>query len=367
MRILMINQILHTAENGVIPQRNTIKDTMIYSMCLGFLKNGHIVTLLAAEEYRPTDIENYPFEIKFFKSVLKKLFPPSIFPFSFELCEFIKENKNRYDLVVSSETFAFGTLFASIYCPKKTIVWQELTDHQKKFHHIPSKLWHWFIAPIFVSRVVKVIPRSKPAYDFISRYVRNATPTIVDHGIDAEQFLISEKKKRQIISSSQLIARKNVEGIIDTFSRLHQMENYADIELIIAGKGSEEQALKDKVVLLGLTEAVIFVGYLDHKTLNQYIRESMAFLVNTRQDLNMVSIPESIVSGTPILTNLVPASAGYISKNNLGIVKDNWRESELKKIIDTYNEFSKNCRKYRNKLTNVYSAKSIIDIYEQNK
>lgn len=45
----------------------------------------------------------------------------------------------------------------------------------------------------------------------------------------------------------------------------------------------------------------------------------------------MVSIPEAIVSGTPILTNTQPASVEYIRANGLGIVKDNWDEYDLKK------------------------------------
>lgn len=367
MNILIINQILHTAEKGIIPNYKSIKNTMIYSMCLGFLENGHTITLVASAEYKPTDIEIYPFEIKFFKSSLIRIFPPALIPFSFELNSYIKRNNTNYDLVVSSETFSFGTLFASFHCPEKTVVWQELTSHQKKFHYMPSKLWHWFIAPLFVNRVVMVIPRSKAAYLFIRQYVKCVTSTIVDHGVNVNKFSTSEIKKRQIISSSQLIARKNVEGIIDVFFKLNQIKGYDDIELIIAGKGDAEIELKEKVNSLMLKNKVSFVGFLNHDVLNKYIRESMVFLVNTRQDLNLVSLPESIVSGTPILTNCIPASAYYIEENRLGIAKDNWSEKELRIMIDNYKEYSKNCCEYRAKLTNDCSALKIIEVYQTNK
>ena len=49
MRILLLNSILFTAENNIIPQVKSIKDTMIYNMCLGFLKLGHNITLAAAK------------------------------------------------------------------------------------------------------------------------------------------------------------------------------------------------------------------------------------------------------------------------------------------------------------------------------
>ena len=48
MRILILNQILYTADNNTIPVVSSIKDTMIYGMCLGFVNTGHTVTLAAS-------------------------------------------------------------------------------------------------------------------------------------------------------------------------------------------------------------------------------------------------------------------------------------------------------------------------------
>ena len=50
-KVLVINPILYTAETNRIPRVDSIKDTMIYTMCLGFLRAGHEVTLIAAEDY----------------------------------------------------------------------------------------------------------------------------------------------------------------------------------------------------------------------------------------------------------------------------------------------------------------------------
>ena len=45
-KVLVINPILYTAENNRIPQVDSIKDTMIYTMCQGFREAGHEVTLI---------------------------------------------------------------------------------------------------------------------------------------------------------------------------------------------------------------------------------------------------------------------------------------------------------------------------------
>ena len=92
MKVLILNPILFTADNNVIPQVKSIKDTMIYNMCLGFKRLGHDVTLAAAEEYAPAEKEAYDFEILFFKSKCKKLFPPAMLPFSPELWPYMKNH-----------------------------------------------------------------------------------------------------------------------------------------------------------------------------------------------------------------------------------------------------------------------------------
>lgn len=81
MKILILNSILFTAETD-IPQVKTIKDTMIYGVCMGFVKLGHQVTLAAANEYRPIREEDYDFDVRFFSSDYTKLCKPSVLPYS---------------------------------------------------------------------------------------------------------------------------------------------------------------------------------------------------------------------------------------------------------------------------------------------
>lgn len=364
MKVLVINSILYTADNGIIPTVESIKDTMIYNMCLGFKSLGHNIILATSEDYKPTKNEEYDFPVIFFKSNYKKICKPAMLPYSSELKKYIKQNNKNYDLVISSEVFQFQSLFVARICPNKTIIWQELTEHQNKFHKIPSKIWHNIIAKLCMKNILVVVPRSHQAYNFISQYMPSVSHTIIDHGINVDKFKFSTNKKRQIISSSQLIHRKNVDGIIKIFNKFHQLNGYEDIKLIIAGRGEEEHNLKKLVKDLNLQDSIEFVGFLSQTELNEYIRNSYAFLVNTRKDLNMVSIPESIVSGTPILTNRQPASADYIEKNNLGIVKDNWNENDIKDIIDNNKKYVDNCINYRSKLTSINTAQQFIEIFK---
>lgn len=360
MNILILTSVLFTSHNGIIPKVKSIKDTMIYNMCLGFVELGHNVTLIAAKEYMPCNVEKYDFNILFFKSKYIKIFPPAIFPYLPDLKPYLLKYKDYYDIIISGETFSLQSLTAARICPQKTLIWQELTRHQRKFFKIPSKFWYNIIVPVFMKKTTVVVPRSFLAYNFIKKYMPRVSRSVVDHGINIETFQYSYKKERFLISSSQLIYRKNVDSIIKIFSVFHKIEKYKDIKLLIAGRGDEENNLKQLVVELGLKEYVLFLGFLPQVELNQYVRNSLCFLINTRRDLNMVSIPESVVSGTPILTNTQPASADYINKYKLGIAKDNWGVNELIEIIDNNSFYVTNCINYRINLSNSHCAASLI-------
>jgi len=363
MKILILNPMLYTAENYPVPKVKSIKDCMICSLCMAFQSLGHTVTLIAAKDYQPEILEDYGFNIIFMKAGLKKIFPIA-FPFLFQLPAYLKKEGKSFDLIISSEVFAAHSLFSVIFCKKNTLVWQELNAHNRMFHKIPSKIWYNIIGRLFFKNTL-IIPRSEPAYHFIRQFCSAVSPIPVDHGVDLEKFTYQEKKEKQFIVASQLIKRKNIEYIIRQFSGFIQKclnENYC---LLIAGRGPEENYLKSLVRELNVESSVHFMGFLNHYELNKQISQSIAFLIATTKDLNMVSIPESIVSGTPILSNNVPALSSYITKNCLGICKDNWGINELKLMVEEQQKFSINCIQKRDELSSKNSAKEMIEIYQK--
>jgi 1,2-diacylglycerol 3-alpha-glucosyltransferase len=365
MKILVLNPIMFTAENNVIPKVKSIKDTLFYNICLALNKQGHDVTLAAAKDFHPSEDEVYDFDVKWFKTVFHKVFPPSVLPYSLELKQYVRKHASEFDLVISSEVFQFTTLFAAEVIPEKTLVWQEGAAHQRKMHQIPSTFWHNIVDRLFLRKVSVVVPRSIPAYRFIKQYMPMTVESVVDHGINLDKFSYSTEKKRQIISSSRLIKRKNIDGIIRIFAELHKMAGYDDIRLLIAGRGDEEIALKKLSSELCLDGVVEFLGFLPHVTLNKYIRESMAFIINTDPEMNVVSIPESIVSGTPVLSNKNNTSSNFIVSKKVGIVKETLSVEDLKDLIDNYQIYVGNCLAIRDTMSSDYTAKRLVEIFQE--
>ncbi|MDR1980922.1 MAG: glycosyltransferase [Tannerellaceae bacterium] len=360
MNILLLNSVLYTAQDNVIPQVESIKDCMIYNLALGFKELGHNVTLLAAADYRPVKEEEYDIPVLFIESVCKRLFLPSVLPFQPGLWNYLRRERGKYDLVVSSEVFAFPSLFAAILCPKKTVIWHELAVHTKKMHSIPSYCWYHIVAKLFF-RKTWVIARSENAKRFISKYVAHVSDRVVEHGINLTKFQFSREKKEQFIVVSQLIPRKNIDSILAKFHCLVAKKEFRHFRLVIAGRGELENSLKRLTVELGIDGNVDFAGFKTHHELNRLMAESMAMLIDTKQDNNMVSIPEAVVSGTPVVTNLVPTNACTIDRHQLGIALNGWDENTLIDIIRNNAFYVDHCIAYREKLSNTYSAQELIN------
>ena len=362
MKVLIVNQILYTHSDGVIPRVNSIKDTMIYQMCMGFKALGHEVTLAAASEYKPIAEEDYDFKVLWFKSNLTTFFPPTLLPYSSAFNRFIKKNHVSFDLIISKEVFSFSSLILSTICPKTTVLWVEQAMHQRKFRKIPSKIWFNVIARLFMNSVRAVVPCSLGAYRFLNRYIPKTSDVIVEHGIDIEKFKPAENKSRYFIVSSQLIKRKNIDSIIHVFASLNKESGFDDLELLIAGRGPEEQYLRQVAIMDNVGRRVTFLGFLRQEELSRYISRAIAFLVNTKSDLNMVSVPESICCATPVVMNEVPLSSWYVDKYKLGIVKNCWGENDLKEIIDKNQFYVSNCMGYRENLSTVHSAGALLSV-----
>ena len=81
MNILLINPILYTVEERRIKRRQSIKDCLICNFAMGFIENGHKVTIATIEDYKPTDVEDFPFDIVYFASWMPGVFKPDRLPY----------------------------------------------------------------------------------------------------------------------------------------------------------------------------------------------------------------------------------------------------------------------------------------------
>lgn len=362
MRILILNFILSTAVDGKIIRRPSNRDTMIYNLARGFCRLGHKVTLAAAEEFRPLEDETNDFEVIYFPSRLPKIFKPALLPWPKGLGKYLRKHSADFDMILSVEAFSIPTLIASFHCKDKLIIWQEMAFKQHLMHGIPATLWYNIVVRLFL-RHVPILCQSTSAKQFISQYSHCVADTIVGHGVDDEVFHCEGKASCDFVIVSMFVARKRIDRIIEKFFRFINNTKHKDYLLHIVGEGPELETLKRKAEELGVSTNVVFHGFKTHHQFAEIERDSVAMLIDTRQDNNMVSIPEAVVNGVPILTNSVPTNSSMIREYNLGIVKDDWDWQEMEQMIQRYNEFHANCCKHSESFSNTGVAKRLINAF----
>lgn len=357
MRVLIVNPVVYTSENQNIKRASSIKDTMIYDLCIAFKELGHQVCLYAAKPFKPLKEEEYPFSIVWGECVWQKLFMPHCLPFMPSLYKYIRKNITEIDLIICSEVFSMNSLIAVLAANKKTIIWHELAKHNRIMKKIPSLIWYNIIARFFM-RNTKIIARSPEAQRFIGRYCKNTQKKIVDHGVNLSKFKITRTKKKQFIVCSQLISRKRIDDIIRSFAQF--LKKYdANYMLYIIGDGDKKQELEALVQVLQIDDNVVFKGKMTHSQLMPYLSDSQALLINTEKDNNMISIIEAIAVGTPILTTDVPLNAAYIKKYELGVVSK-WNEDDLQAIVINNKRYIENCICYRKTLSTTSKAEAFL-------
>lgn len=364
MNIVIINSVLRTAEKGVIPQAKSIKDSLLYNYALSFYNLGHDVTLIAAEEFIPTESEEYPFSVIFLKSNLKRIFKPDLLALHLDLFKYLSNNKAKIDLVISSEVFQLNSLIAALCIDKKKIIfWHEMAVHQKKFFRLPSLIWYNIIAQIFL-RDILVVPRSERAYFFIKKYLKHVSETVVGHGISLEKFSVNNKKEDCLISISQLIPRKNINSIIRKFDEFIKSDKrFSHYKLLIAGGGDQLDTLMLLTNQLGIKDSVVFCGQLSHTELNNFLGKSKCLVMDTLKDNVVLVVSEAVATGTPVLSNTVIDNDYVINNNNLGISKADWTYLDIVNIIDNNEKYVENCINYRDKVSFDYFAKLMLEVF----
>lgn len=370
--ILIINPILYTAETNSIPRVNSIRDTMIYALCMGFVHQGHKVTLIAAKDYCPVHEEEYPFTVIYMQTVWHRIFLPRCFPYMPKLRGYLREHR-EYDLIISSEVFAPWSYTAVRVCPGRTVIWHELAAHNNMLHRIPSKVWYNLVAR-YLMRKAAVVPRSEAAAAFIGQFMHRVSDMVIDHGVDLgklDAILLSGNSReerqwtsgqgKQFVVVSQMIDRKRIHRIIDVFTEFSR-QGHEDYKLYLIGSGKNEQDLRAQVDRMQMQERIIFCGQMTHEQLLPVVAASKALLVYTSKDNNMVSIVESIAVGTPVVTTSVPYNAAYIRRERLGIVEDEWSVDALLKIVEDNGFYRQNCLRYREKLSSDFCARQFLTL-----
>ena len=158
---------------------------------------------------------------------------------------------------------------------------------------------------------------------------------VVYNTFDSENFRPDFSGPKDIIlSAGRLVPWKGFPMLIDLIGELP-----AEIKLVIAGSGPEEQSLKFQVENLELNERVILAGQLAKKELAEYFRRARIFVLNTQYEGLPHSVLEAMACGVPVITTNIGGNSEVIKDGFNGfLVPYNDKGTFKKTILTLWND-----------------------------
>ena len=149
--------------------------------------------------------------------------------------------------------------------------------------------------------------------------------------VDREQLQKKLKLKgKTIISVGYLIERKGHNYIIEALQHL------PDVNLLIAGSGPEEVALKALALSVGVSDRVTFLGTVGHDELREYYSAvDIMVLASSREGWANVLL-ESMACGTPVVATNIWGTPEVVATPDAGVLVERDAESIASGISKLY-------------------------------
>jgi len=120
-----------------------------------------------------------------------------------------------------------------------------------------------------------------------------------------------------ILFFGRLSATKGVDVLIEAYSKL---DTDTVPELIIIGRGEDQNKLKNRVSELGLKEQITFIPWLSHEELGNYLQSTSMAVLPSREENFSLAVLEALCSGTSVISTKVGGTGEMISDGENGLL-----------------------------------------------
>ena len=308
----------------------------------GFVEQGLEVKLLVLNlqqtEYK-CDLDNRVKLINFDKTHVRN----SVV----SVARYFLKNRPSTVLVFSHQLAILLVILRRLLFLKMRIIARNGSTLSQKFVQAKS-FWHKYIVQFFVRffyhHVDHIIAQSYGmSDDLISNFginksqisVINNPLTFPVENLGHKPGSSSRKKVKEVLYVGSLSSRKANHFLIEAFSKC--LKSKQDLILRLVGDGPSERELRDQVDDLGISDKVIFEGFIGD-LVSYYQNADITVLTSLCEGFPNVLV-ESISTGTPVVSFDCPSGPREIIVNGLNgyLVKYLDTDDLAKKIIDALN------------------------------
>lgn len=188
------------------------------------------------------------------------------------------------------------------------------------------------IARYYMNGMTSVIAPSRQTYATLEKYKVKAPIDIIPTGVpihhvatDDHHFALRKQlglkaKQPVVVTIGRVAFEKNLDDAISAFAHVHAKLPAA--RFVIVGDGPAMAALKEHAAALDLTDAVIFVGEVNHHDVYSYYRLGDVFLSASVSETQGLTFIEAITAKTPVVAMRSEYLTDIITDQNIGTLVD---------------------------------------------
>ena len=153
---------------------------------------------------------------------------------------------------------------------------------------------------------------------------------IIYFGIDTQKFIPGPKdeeliKELKIQDSPVIISLRSFEPIYDIETLIRAipiiLKELPEAKFIIAGKGSEEEKLKNLAKDLNILESIRFPGFISNADLPRYLKTSDVYVSTSLSDAGLSSsTAEAMASGLPVIITDIGENEKWVKDGENGFI-----------------------------------------------
>lgn len=306
-------------------------EVAIYELSRKLAERGYNVVLVTPNEMHCAAFENVN-GVEVHRTFLPRIpYGGSVAAAPFVFRKILELNKVRhFDLLHQFHVFSLG--IASILA-KKIIKKPLLTSLMGADTYDPlNPLWRIF-APYISWTMNNSDAITSPCNELLHHARKQGLKkeaVVIPHGVDLDRFTSHQgsgdvRKKLgmaedeiMVLSVQRLSRRKSIEYLIGAMPKV--VEENSKVKLIIGGKGTEEERLKQQVQELSVGNNVIFAGFIPDEELPAYYASCDIFAMHTTYEAFGLVFAEAMACGKPVISTSVGAIPEVIDDGKTGII-----------------------------------------------
>lgn len=188
-----------------------------------------------------------------------------------------------------------------------------------------SEMLHWpyniGMGTIIKRRVNKVIYVSKSE----QRHFQNlwqlpqSRIELIPNGVNVSRLYQSSYKRADppiILSAARLEKYKGHHVVIEAFRLFKKAHPESKAKLVILGRGTYEDQLREQVHVSGVSDAVSFLGWLPDGEYYDLMKSCAMFLLLSDHEAHPIAVAEAIAAMKPVIVTIRPGLDDFVGEGN---------------------------------------------------